>query len=99
MVITEPIFKQYKLLKVNHILQNQMQEFKCYHKFKNSTMPAYLQQLKLLPNSSIHSHNTRTYTYTEKHIRLQNNAFKTKYTFYFKKKQKTMLQGDTNAMK
>ena len=59
MVLTEPIFKQFKLLKVNHILQNQMQEFKCYHKFKNSTLPAYLQQLKLLPNSSIHSHNTR----------------------------------------
>ena len=59
---TEPIFKQFKLLKVNHILQ--MQEFKFYHKFKNNTLPAYQQQqLKLLPNSSIHSHNTRGKTY------------------------------------
>ena len=71
---TEPIFKQFKLLKVNHILQ--MQEFKFYHKFKNNTLPAYLQHLKLLPNSSIHSHNTRGKTdlhiYTE--LRSQNNA-------------------------
>ena len=52
---TEPIFKQFKLLKVNQILQ--MQEFKFYH--KNNTLPAYQQQLKLLPNISIHSHNTR----------------------------------------
>ena len=54
---TEPIFKQFKLLKVNHILQ--MQEFNFYHTFKNNTLPAYLQKLKLLPNSSIHSHNCR----------------------------------------
>ena len=58
-----------------------MQEYKCYHKFKNNTLPAYLQQLKPLPNSSIHSHNTvfllvvkQTYTYTEQQIRSQNNA-------------------------
>ena len=84
MVNKQPIFKQFKLLKVNQILQ--MQEFKFYHKFKNST---YLQQLKLLPNSSIHSHNTRgktdlhihrkTHTFAKKCIRqntpvLQNNA-------------------------
>ena len=54
---TEPIFQQFKLLKVNRILQ--MQEFKFYHTFLNNTLPAYLQHLKLLPNSSIHSHNTR----------------------------------------
>ena len=54
---TKPIFKQFKLLKVNHILQ--MQAFTFYHKFKNNTLPAHLQHLKLLPNSSIHSHNTR----------------------------------------
>ena len=48
---TGPIFKQFKLLKVNHILQ--MQEFKCFHKFKHNTSPAYLQHLNLIPNSSI----------------------------------------------
>ena len=84
---TEPIFKQFKLLKVNHILQ--MQEFKFYHKFKNNTLPAYLQHLNLLPNSSIHSHNTRgktdlhihrtTYTFAKQCLRqnipvLLNNA-------------------------
>ena len=56
---------QFKLLKVNHILQ--MQDFKCYHKFKNNTLPAYLQNLKLLPNSSIHTHNTRGKTYLHMH--------------------------------
>ena len=82
---TEPIFKQFKLLKVNHILQ--MQEFKFYHKFKNNTLPAYQQQLKLLPNSSIHSHNTRGKTYLHihrtTHIRLQ-KMLKIKYTSFTK---------------
>ena len=69
---TEPLFKQFKLLKVNHILQ--MQEFKCYHKFnKNNTLPAYLQHLKLLPNSSIHSHNTRGKT--DLHIHRTTHTF------------------------
>ena len=78
---TEPIFKQFKLLKVNHILQ--MQEFKCYHKF-NNTLPAYLQQLKLLPDSSIHSHNTRGKT--DVHIHRTTHTFAkkclTKYTSF-----------------
>ena len=68
---TEPIFKQFKLLKVNHILQ--MQEFKFYHKFKNNTLPAYLQHLNLLPNSSIHSHNTRGKT--DLHIHRTTHTF------------------------
>ena len=68
---TDPIFKQFKLLKVNHI--RQMQEFKCYHKFKNNTLPAYLQHLNLLPNSSIHSHNTRGKT--DLHIHRTTHTF------------------------
>ena len=84
---TEPIFKQFKLLKVNHILQ--MQEFKFYHKFKNNTLPAYLQHLNLLPNSSIHSHSTRGKTDLHIHC-TQNNTYvrktmlKTKYTSFTK---------------
>ena len=77
---TEPIFKQFKLLKVNHILQ--MQEFKFYHKFKNNTLPAYQQQLKLLPNSSIHSHNTRGKT--DLHIHRTTHTFAKKYTSFTK---------------
>ena len=65
------LFKQFKLLKVNHILQ--MQEFKFYHKFKNNTLPAYLQHLNLLPNSSIHSHNTRGKT--DLHIHRTTHTF------------------------
>ena len=68
---TEPIFKQFKLLKVNHILQTQ--EFKFYHKFKNNTLPAYLQHLNLLPNSSIHIHNTRGKT--DLHIHRTTHTF------------------------
>ena len=85
---TEPIFKQFTLLKVNHILQ--MQEFKFYHKFKNYTLPAYLQHLNLLPNSSIHSHNTRgktdlhitTHTFNNTYVR--KTMLKTRYTSFTK---------------
>ena len=82
---TEPIFKQFKLLKVNHILQ--MQEFKFYHKFKNNTLPAYLQHLNLLPNSSIHSHNTRgkkRLTHTQNNTYVRKTMLKTKYTSFTK---------------
>ena len=50
-----------------------MQEFKFYHKFKNKTLPAYLQHLNLLPNSSIHSHNTRGKT--DLHIHRTTHTF------------------------
>ena len=50
-----------------------MQEFKFYHKFKNNTLPAYLQHLNLLPNISIHSHNTRGKT--DLHIHRTTHTF------------------------
>ena len=54
---TEPLFRKYRVFKIKDILQ--LQELKFYYKFTHHQLPSYLQQLPLLPNSSIHKHNTR----------------------------------------
>ena len=54
---TEPLFKNLKLLKIEHILK--LHELKLYYKFIHIRLPDYLQNLKLDQNSSIHNINTR----------------------------------------
>ena len=54
---TEPLFKNLKLLKIEHILK--LHEFKLYYKFIHIRLPVYLQNLKLDQNSIIHNINTR----------------------------------------
>ena len=54
---TEPLFKNLKLLKIEHILK--LHELKLYYKFIHIRLPVYLQNLKLDQNSSIHNINTR----------------------------------------
>ena len=54
---TEPLFKNLKLLKIEHILK--LHELKLYYKFIHIRLPVYLQNLKLDQNSSIHNLNTR----------------------------------------
>ena len=53
---TEPLFKNLKLLKIEHILK--LHELKLYYKFTHIRLPVYLQNLKLDQNSSIHNINT-----------------------------------------
>ena len=48
---TEPLFKNLKLLKIEHILK--LHELKFYYKFIHIRLPVYLQNLKLDQNSSI----------------------------------------------
>ena len=45
---TDPLFKIYRILKLPHILQ--LQELKCYHKYINKKLPAYLQSIPLKQN-------------------------------------------------
>ena len=52
---TEPLFKNLKLLKIEHILK--LHELKLYYKFIHIRLPVYLQNLKLDQNSSIHNIN------------------------------------------
>lgn len=54
---TEPIFKEYNLLKVTDILK--LQELKFYYKFKHGNLPVYLLSLPLQPNNENHNYNTR----------------------------------------
>ena len=54
---TEPLFKNLKLLKIEHILK--LHELKLYYKFIHIRLPVYLQNFKLDQNSSIHNINTR----------------------------------------
>ena len=54
---TEPLFKNLKLLKIEHILK--LHELKLYYKFIRIRLLVYLQNLKLDQNSSIHNINTR----------------------------------------
>ena len=54
---TEPLFKNLKLLKIEHILK--LHELKLYYKFIHIRLPVYLKKLKLDQNSSIHNINTR----------------------------------------
>ena len=54
---TEPLFKNLKLLKIEHILK--LHELELYYKFIHIILPVYLQNLKLDQNSSIHNINTR----------------------------------------
>ena len=57
---TDSIFKQLNILKAQDILQ--IQQYKFYYKFTHNKLPAYLQQLSLQPNHTIHNYNTRTYS-------------------------------------
>ena len=54
---TEPLFKNLKLLKIEHTLT--LHELKLYYKFIHIRLPVYLQNLELDQNSSIHNINTR----------------------------------------
>ncbi len=53
---TDPIFKILKLLKVNDIFK--LQELEFYYKYKNNTLPHYLQSLPFHPNTRTHDHDT-----------------------------------------
>ncbi len=50
-----------------------LNELRFYHKYKNSQLPHYFQQLPLDPNHTIHNHNTRHCDNI--HIRRTNNQF------------------------
>ena len=65
------LFKKIKLLKVKDILKVQGLQF--YYKLIHHKLPAYLQNLQLLTNSNIHSHNTRGKT--DIHIRRVTHTF------------------------
>ena len=60
---TDPQFKEYRILKLLHILQ--LQELKFYHKYINKKLPAYLQSIPLKQNKSFQEHLTRS------HLKLQ----------------------------
>ena len=68
---TDPLFNKFKLLKVKDILK--VQGLKFYYKLIHHKLPAYLQNLQLLTNSNIHSHNTRGNTGI--HIRRVTHTF------------------------
>ena len=68
---TDHLFKKFKLLKVKDILK--VQGLKFYYKLIHHKLPAYLQNLQLLTNSNIHSHNTRGNT--DIHIRRVTHTF------------------------
>ncbi len=53
---TDALFKELKLRKVNDILK--LQELKFYYKYKNNTLPHYLQTLPFPPNTKTHDHDT-----------------------------------------
>ena len=55
---TEPIFKQYNLLKVSDIAS--LQELKFAYKLQNNLLPAYFQNNLFVQNLSIHNYNTRS---------------------------------------
>ncbi len=52
----EPIFREFKLLKLEDILK--LQELKLYYKYKNNKLPYYLQNLPFEPNTKTHDHAT-----------------------------------------
>ena len=54
---TEPLYKSFKLLKIEHILK--LQELKLYYKFAHNKLPVYLQSLPFHQNNNIHNFNTR----------------------------------------
>ncbi len=54
---TEPIFKELKLLRIDHIMK--LQELKFYFKFRNEMLPVYLQSLPLTHIIDIHHYPTR----------------------------------------
>lgn len=54
---TEPIFKQFKLLKIHDILR--LQELKFFFRYKHGQLPSYLLDLPFHPNSDTHDYNTR----------------------------------------
>ena len=68
---TDPLFKKYRILKLPHILQ--LQELKCYHKYINDKLPAYLQSIPLKQNKSLHEHLTRSHL--KLHITRTNHRF------------------------
>ena len=51
---TDPLFKKYRILKLPHLLK--LQELKCYHKYINKKLPAFLQSIPLKQNKSFHEH-------------------------------------------
>ena len=54
---TEPLFKDLKLLRIDHILE--LQQLKFYYKYQNNLLPHYLQNLPFHHHNEIHDHNTR----------------------------------------
>ena len=68
---TDPLFKKYRILKLPHILQ--LQQLKCYHKYINKKLPAYLQSIPLKQNKSVHEHLTRSHL--KLHITRTNHRF------------------------
>ena len=54
---TEPIFKELKILRIEHIVKQQ--ELKFYFKFRNDLLPCYMQRLPLLHINDIHRYPTR----------------------------------------
>ena len=68
---TDPLFKKYRILKLPHILQ--LQQLKCYHKYINKKLPAYLQNIPLKQNKSFHEHLTRSHL--KLHITRTNHRF------------------------
>ncbi len=69
--LTDPLFKELKLLKVMDIYK--LNELKFYHKYINNKLPEHFQQLPLTPNHTIHNHTTRHRQNI--HITRANNKF------------------------
>jgi len=54
---TEPIFKNYNILKFEHL--NEIQNWKFYYKFIHNAVPVYFRNWIIPTHSDIHSHETR----------------------------------------
>ena len=54
---TQPLFKQFRILKLSDVLI--LQTMKVYHKFRNKELPVYMKNWPLIINNEIHQYNTR----------------------------------------
>ena len=54
---TEPLFKQLNMLKIEDLLK--LQQLTFYFKFNEGSLPVYLQNWDITPNSHVHNYNTR----------------------------------------
>ena len=57
--LTEPLFKQINMLKLEDLLQ--LQQLKFYFKFSEGSLPVCLQNWDITTNAHVHNYNTREF--------------------------------------